>query len=200
MKRNEKWKKCLTSESKRANFNIWCDELTQHHKKTFKSFKNIFAMRRMQSKNLKFKKRNINRSRRSQNAKRNRKLQIYWRNEVIHAKTNESLHQCNNAKEKSSKTQLTKKKKKRKNTNIKLMTQSVFQIQHNQRNYHDHNRHCLYQSDENLQTWMIYWSARKCERASFKNDFHTQLHRRHSDAFDALETSSMILRLHESRL
>ena len=49
----------------------------QLHKKTFKNLKNIFAMRKMQSKNLKFKKRNINRSRKFQNAKRNRKLRIY---------------------------------------------------------------------------------------------------------------------------
>ena len=46
----------------------------QFHEKTFKNFKNIFAMRKMQSKNLKFKKRNINRSQKSQNAKRSRKL------------------------------------------------------------------------------------------------------------------------------
>ena len=149
MKKNEKWKKCLTNKSKKTSFNIWCDELTQHHEKTFKNFKNIFAMRKMQSRNLKFERRNINRSRRFQNAKRSRKLQIYWRNEVVYAKTNESLHQYNNAKKKSSKAQLIKKKKKRKNINIKLMTQNVFQIQHNQRNHHNHNHYCLCQSDEN---------------------------------------------------
>ena len=151
MKKNEKWKKYLTSESKRTSFNIWCDELTQHHERIFKNFKNIFTMRKMQSKNLKFKKHNINRSRKSQNAKRNKKLWTYQKNEIVHAKTNESLHQYNNAKEKSSKTQLTKKKRKRKNINIKLMTQNVFQIQHNQRNYHNYNHHCLCQFDENSQ-------------------------------------------------
>ena len=92
MKRNEKWKKCLINELKRASFNIWCDELMQSHEKTFESFKNIFAIRKMQLKNLKFEKRNINWSRRSQNAKRSEKLRIYRKNEVVHAKTNESLH------------------------------------------------------------------------------------------------------------
>ena len=67
-------------------------------------------MRKMRSKNLKFKKRNINRSRRFQNAKQNEKLRIYRKNKIIHAKINELLHQNNNAKEKSSKTQLRKKK------------------------------------------------------------------------------------------
>ena len=99
----------------------------QSHEKTFESFKNIFAMQKMQSRNLKFKRRNINRSRKFQNVKQNRKLRIYRRNEIIYVKTNESLHQCNNAKKKSSKTQLIKKKKRR-NISIKLITQSVFQI------------------------------------------------------------------------
>ena len=49
-------------------------------------------MRKMQSRNLKFEKRNINRSRKSQNAKRNEKLRIYQKNEIVHAKINESLH------------------------------------------------------------------------------------------------------------
>ena len=49
-------------------------------------------MRRIRLKNLKFKKRNINRSRRFQNAKRNKKLRIYRKNEIVYAKTNESLH------------------------------------------------------------------------------------------------------------
>ena len=75
----------------------------QFHERILESFKNIFAMRRMQLKNLKFKKRNINWSRKSQNVKRKEKLQIYWKNEIIHVKTNESLHQDNNAKEKNSK-------------------------------------------------------------------------------------------------
>ena len=114
MRKNEKWKKCLTSESKRTNFNIWCNELMQLHERILESFKNIFAMRKMQSRNLKFKRRNINRSRKSQNAKRNEKLQIYWKNEIIHAKTNESLHQNNNAKRKNSKAQLKKEKRKEK--------------------------------------------------------------------------------------
>ena len=61
-------------------------------------------MQKMRSRNLKFKKRNINRSRRFQNAKRSEKLRIYRKNKIIHAKTNESLHQNNNAKEKNSKT------------------------------------------------------------------------------------------------
>ena len=86
----------------------------QFHKKTFENFKNIFAMRKMQSRNLKFKRRNINRSRKFQNAKWNEKLRIYRKNEIIHAKINESLHQNNNAKEKNSKTQLRKEKKKEK--------------------------------------------------------------------------------------
>ena len=72
----------------------------QFYERIFGSFKNIFAMRKMQSKNLKFKKRNINRSRRSQNVKRNKKLRIYRKNEIIHAKINKSLHQNNNVKEK----------------------------------------------------------------------------------------------------
>ena len=71
-------------------------------------------MQRMQLKNLKFERRNINRSRKSQNAKRSRKLRIYRKNEIIYAKTNESLHQDNNAKKKNSKTQLKKEKKKEK--------------------------------------------------------------------------------------
>ena len=37
----------------------------QFYKRIFKSFKNIFAMRKMQSKNLKFEKYNINRLRKS---------------------------------------------------------------------------------------------------------------------------------------
>ena len=85
----------------------------QFHEKIFENFKNIFAMRKMQLKNLKFKRRNINWSRRSQNAKRNEKLWIYQKNEIVHAKMNESLHQNNNAKKKSLKTQLKKKKKKK---------------------------------------------------------------------------------------
>ena len=96
----------------------------QFHKKTFESLKNIFAMRKMQSKNLKFERRNINRSRKSQNAKQNEKLWIYRKNEIIHAKTNESLHQDNNAKEKSSKTQLKKEKWKRKNINTRTHTRT----------------------------------------------------------------------------
>ena len=94
----------------------------QSHERILENFKNIFAMRRMQSRNLKFEKRNINWSRKSQNAKWSRKLRIYWRNEVIHAKTNESLHQNNNAKKKSSKTQLKKEKRKKKNINIHTHT------------------------------------------------------------------------------
>ena len=57
-------------------------------------------MRKMQLRNLKFKKRNINRLRRSQNAKQNKKLRIYRKNEIVHAKTNELLHQYNNVKKK----------------------------------------------------------------------------------------------------
>ena len=49
-------------------------------------------MQKMQSKNLKFKKRNINRLRKSQNAKQNRKLRTYQKNEIIYAKTNKSLY------------------------------------------------------------------------------------------------------------
>ena len=94
----------------------------QLHEKILKNFKNIFAMRKMQLKNLKFEKRDINRPRRSQNAKRNKKLRIYRKNEIVHAKTNESLHQNNNAKEKNSKTQLRKEKRKRKNINIRTHT------------------------------------------------------------------------------
>ena len=71
-------------------------------------------MRKIQSKNLKFKKRNINQPRRFQNAKQNRKLRTYRKNEIIHAKINESLHHDNNAKKKSSKTQLRKEKRKKK--------------------------------------------------------------------------------------
>ena len=41
----------------------------QFYEKIFKSFKNVFVMRKMQSRNSKFEKRNINRSRRFQNAK-----------------------------------------------------------------------------------------------------------------------------------
>ena len=81
-------------------------------------------MRRMQSKNLKFERRNINRSRRSQNAKQNRKLRTYRKNEIVYAKINESLHQDNNAKEKSPKAQLRKEKKKRKNINIHTHTRT----------------------------------------------------------------------------
>ena len=81
-------------------------------------------MRRMQSKNLKFEKYNINRSRRSQNATRSKKLRIYRKNEIIHAKTNESLHHDNNAKKKNSKTQLRKEKRKRKNINIRTHTRT----------------------------------------------------------------------------
>ena len=44
---------------------------------------------------------------------------MYWKNEIIHAKINELLHQDNNAKEKNSKTQLKKEKRKRKNINIR---------------------------------------------------------------------------------
>ena len=91
----------------------------QLHEKTFENFKNIFAMRRMQSKNLKFERRNINRSRRSQNITRSRKLRIYQKNEIVYAKTNESLHHDNNAKEKNSKTQLKKEKRKKENINIR---------------------------------------------------------------------------------
>ena len=98
--------------------------MTQFHKKIFKSFRNIFAMRRMQSRNLKFKRCNINRSRKFQNAKWSEKLQIYWKNEIIHTKTNESLHQNNNAKEKNSKAQLRKEKRKRKNINIRTHTRT----------------------------------------------------------------------------
>ena len=64
----------------------------QFHEKFFKNLKNISAMRKIQSKNLKFKKRNINRLRKSQNAKQSKKLQIYQKNEIIYVKTNESLH------------------------------------------------------------------------------------------------------------
>ena len=46
----------------------------------------------MQSRNLKFEKHNINRSRKFQNAKQNEKLQIYRKNEIIYTKTNELLH------------------------------------------------------------------------------------------------------------
>ena len=209
MRRNEKWKKCLTNESKRMSFNIWCDGLMQFHERTFESFKNIFAMRRMQLKNLKFKKRNINRSRKSQNAKRNEKLWIYRKNEIVHAKTNESLHQDNNAKEKNLKTQLKKEKRKRKNTNIRMHT----------RNYRNAskrktmttinivktitliiNNFIYVNFDKFSQTWIIYSLIRQCERVSSWNDLHTQSHRRHFDVFDTLETSSMILRFHESRL
>ena len=73
---------------------------------------------------MKFERRNINRSRRSQNAKRNRKLRIYRKNEIVHAKINESLHQDNNAKEKSSKTQLRKEKRKKENINIHTHTRT----------------------------------------------------------------------------
>ena len=96
----------------------------QSHEKILESFKNIFAMRRVQLKNLKFERRNINRSRRFQNAKWSRKLWIYWKNEVVHAKTNESLYHDNNAKEKSPKTQLRKEKKKRKNINTHIHTRT----------------------------------------------------------------------------
>ena len=37
----------------------------QFYKKTFKNFKNIFAMRKILLRNLKFEKRNINRSQKS---------------------------------------------------------------------------------------------------------------------------------------
>ena len=180
MKRNEKWKKCLTSELKKASFNIWCDELMQPHERTFKNLKNIFAMRRMQLRNLKFERRNINRPRRSQNAKRSEKLQTYWKNEVVHAKTNESLHQDNNAKEKSSKAQLRKEKRKRKNINIRTHT----------RNYRNAlkrramttvsivktitsiiNNFIYVNFDKSSQTWVIYSSIRQCKRVSSWSDF-----------------------------
>ena len=63
----------------------------QLHERIFKNFKNIFAMRKMLSKNLKFERHNINRLRNSQNAKRNEKLRIYLKNKIIYVKTNESL-------------------------------------------------------------------------------------------------------------
>ena len=68
----------------------------------------------MQSKNLKFKRRNINRSRKSQNAKQSRKLQIYRKNEIVYAKINESLHQNNNTKKKKFENAIKKRKKKKK--------------------------------------------------------------------------------------
>ena len=102
----------------------------QFHEKIFESFKNIFAMQRMQSKNIKFEKRNINRSRKSQNAKRSRKLQIYRKNEIVHAKINELLHQDNNTKKKSLKTQLKreKKKKKYKYSHIHIRTYAIIKM------------------------------------------------------------------------
>ena len=124
MKRNEKLKKCLINELKRTSFNTWCDELMQLHEKTFENLKNIFAMRRMQSRNLKLKRRNINRSRKSQNATQNKKLWIYQKNEVVHAKTNESLHHDNNMKKKNPKAQLKKEKRKRKNINTRTYTRT----------------------------------------------------------------------------
>ena len=88
----------------------------QSYKKTYENLKNIFIMRKMQLKKLKLKKRNINWLRKPQNIKRHKKLWIYRKNKIVHARIIKLLHQYNNVRKKSSKMQLIKRKKEKRKT------------------------------------------------------------------------------------